>query len=167
MKLLYSYHSEHNADKQDRWIHFLLFVGALMVLLAAVQQLYFYFTAWSSASEESGSLSLFLGVAFLLIAGWLAWSGVRLRSASRGDADRYVRVTKTALIWHLDQRDAQRSIPLSDIVSVTRLNVRELEIKCTDGTVISLPVFLIANTEKQTALITVLESCIRTVTPRH
>ncbi|MFT5999474.1 MAG: hypothetical protein ACI81P_001932, partial [Neolewinella sp.] len=52
MILRYSYHSEHNAEPSNRWIHFLLFLGAFILLLAAGQQLFLYFTDWHAADDE-------------------------------------------------------------------------------------------------------------------
>jgi hypothetical protein len=92
MKLRYAYHSEHNADKQDRWIHFVLFVGALLLLLAASQQLFLHFTAWHAADEAHNWNHLILGIVYLLIAGPLTFIGLRLKNNSQGDADRYVRI---------------------------------------------------------------------------
>lgn len=158
MKLRYAYHSEHNADKQDRWIHFVLFVGALLLLLAASQQLFLHFTAWHAADEAHNWNHLILGIVYLLIAGLLTFIGLRLKNNSQGDADRYVRIGEEDITWHLNQKETENRVVLADIASFNQPNVRDLVLTLKDGNSVVLPIYLIANEEKQEELTDVLHS---------
>lgn len=164
MKLRYSYHSEHNADQQDRWIHFVLFIGALALALAAVQQFYVQFFSWQAAEEES-YLHLILGIAYGFITAVLIFWGVRLRNASRGEADRYVRINDEKLTWDLTQVDGEQKISLSDIKRVDRKSIRDLALTLKSGQTIMLPIYLIANHDKQEELLRVLWEIIPVETP--
>ena len=157
MILRYSYHSEHNADKQDRWIHFALFLVAVLVTAAAAWQFYVHFTEWRT--EESW-YHLILGVVYLVVAGILAYLGIRQSRASRGETDRYVRVGEEELVWHLTQFEKERSLALADIKRVDRRNVRDLALTLTSGEVVVLPIYLIASHEKQEDLLKVLWSIV-------
>ncbi|MEM9928645.1 MAG: phage holin family protein [Bacteroidota bacterium] len=156
MRLRYSYHSEHHAEPRDRWIHFLLFIGAFALLLAAGQQFFLYFTDWHAADDEHSWWHLILALVYLLIGGVLAYLGYRQEHASRGAIDRYVRVGEDDLVWSLTQRTDEEKIKLADVAAVERLNIRDLKITLKDGTVAILPIFLVANAEKQAELIQVL-----------
>lgn len=158
MRLRYSYHSEHHAEPRDRWVHFLLFIGAFLLLLAAVQQFFLFFTDWHATDEEHSWWHLVLGLVYLVIGGVLGYIGYRQEHASRGAADRYVRVGDTALSWSLTQNTEEEKIDLSEIKAVERLNIRDLKISLKDGGEQILPIFLVANAEKQEELIQVLES---------
>lgn len=157
MRLQYSYHSEHNADKKDRWIHFVLFLGALILLFAGAQQLYLHFTAWTAAEESHNWNHLIFGIAYLVVAGLLIWFGLRLKNASQGDMDRYARVTEEQFIWNLSQVEGERAVALTDIVKIERPNVRDLNITLASDQVIRIPIFLISDEEKQLELVTILE----------
>lgn len=160
MRLQYSYHSEHNAGKQDRWIHFALFLGALVLLFVGAQQLYLHFTAWTTAEEAHNWNHLILGLIYLVVGGLLTWFGLRLRNASQGETDRYVRITADQLIWDLSQVDDERSIALSDIVKIDRPNVRDMNITLTSEQLVTIPIFLIADKEKQDELVELLQGII-------
>jgi len=158
MKLRYAYHSEHNADAQDRWMHFLLFAGALLLLFAAGQQLFLFFTDWHASDLEHSWWHLGLGLLYLIVGLGLAWWGYRLDRASRGDCDRYVRVDDAYLSWHLHQQDDVEQVPLDQIASVERTSVRDLVLSLRSGTKITLPIFLVGNDAKQAELLEVLEN---------
>jgi len=155
MKLRYSYHSEHNADKQDRWIHFVLFIGAIALVLAAAQQLYVQFFSWQAADDGS-YLHLILGLAYLLIAAVLIFWGLRLRNASRGEADRYVRIDDKYLTWDLTQVDGEQKITLDDLERVDRQSIRDLALTLKSEQTVILPIYLIANHDKQEELLKLL-----------
>lgn len=165
MRLRYSYHSEHHAAPSDRWVHFLLFVGAFLLLLAAGQQFFLFFTDWHAADDEHSWGHLTLGVIYLVIGGVLAYIGYRHEHASRGVTDRYVRVTDTELTWSLTQKTEEERIPLASIRAVERLNIRDLQLTLQEGTQEILPIYLVANEEKQEELMEVLRAAI--AAPEH
>lgn len=158
MKLRYSYHSEHNADAQDRWMHFIFFLGTFFLYFAAGNEFFLYFTDWHSDVDDSSLRHLVLGVIYLLAGSFLLWAGIRAVRHSRGEADRYVRVDDEFVTWHLEQGVAEQSVELAGIESVKRLNVRELALGLNGGTSATLPIYLIANEEKQNELVRVLSA---------
>ncbi|MTB53380.1 DUF308 domain-containing protein [Lewinella sp. W8] len=153
MKLRYSYHSAHNAATTDRWRHFIVFVGALLLLVAATVELYRYFTHWGDADPHWWEL--ILGVGYLVVGLALAVFGYRMANASDGAEDRFVRVGEDTLRWHLCQQDGEESLPLADIQSVERVNVRDLKISHVGGETM-LPIYLVADGGKQEELLRVL-----------
>lgn len=158
MKLRYSYHSEHNADAQDRWSHFLLFLGALIAFAAAVQRLFHYFTDWSGEENSSNWGALALGIMYLIAGVCLIILGLRALRASRGVADRYVRVDDTHLRWHLLQTEEEQSVALANLEGVERRSVRELVLRLRGGEEVVFPIYLVANEEKQRELVSVLST---------
>lgn len=157
MKLRYTYHSEHHAEPTDRWVHFLLFLGAFLLLLAAGQQWFLYFTDWHASDQEHSLWHLGLGVIYLVIGAVLAYIGYRHEHASRGVNDRYVRIDETHLRWSLTQKIDEKTVLLTDIASVERPNVRDLKLTLTDGSTVTLPIFLVASEGKQEELLATLK----------
>lgn len=155
MKLLYSYHSEHSATNKDRWIHFALFLGAILLLLAGAQQLYVHFTSWQT-TDDASYWHLTVGVIYLVIAALMTFLGTRLHTTSQGDADRYVRVEQKNLVWDLTQVDGKQTVPLSTIQRVDRRSIRDLELTLATGEKMVLPIYLVASHDKQEELLKVL-----------
>lgn len=158
MILRYSYHSEHHAEPRDRWVHFLLFLGAFILLLAAGQQLFLYFTDWHAADDEHSWWHLGFGLGYLLVGGALAYAGYRHECASRGPADRYVRISDDDLTWSLTQKIDEKKIALADIAGLERVNIRDLKLTLKDGSSVILPIYLVTNEAKQEELMEVLSS---------
>ncbi len=156
MRLRYSYHSEHHAASSNRWVHFLLFVGALLLLLAAGQQLFLFLTDWHAADDEHSWWHLILALVYLVVGGVLAFIGYQQKNASGGVTDRYVRVSEEDLTWSLTQKTEEEKISLADIAQVERLNIRDLRITLQNGETEVLPIFLVDNEEKQEELLRVL-----------
>lgn len=153
MKLRYSYHSAHNAAPTDRWRHFLVFIAALLLLIAAGLQLYRYFTHWGDADPHWWELML--GMAYLVISLVLVTIGYRMASASDGAEDRFVRISEDTLSWRLLQQDGEESLALADIQAAERVNVRDLKIRHAGGET-NLPIYLVTSEEKQEELLKVL-----------
>ncbi len=160
MKLRYTYHSEHHAEPKDRWIHFLLFLGAFLLLLAAGQQWFLFFTDWHASDQEHSYWHLGLGVIYLIIGAVLAYIGYRHENASRGACDRYARIDETHLRWSLTQKVDEEAIALEDIATVERSNIRDLKLTLKDGKSAILPIFLIASEGKQEELLATLKERI-------
>lgn len=160
MKLRYSYHSEHHAEPSARWVHFLLFLGAFILLLAAGQQFFLFATDWHASDEGHSWWHLTLGLIYLTVGAVLAYVGYRHEHASRGPADRYVRIGEDDLTWSLTQKLEEKKIALADIASVERPNIRDLKISLKDGEVVILPIFLITSEGKQEELLATLKEVL-------
>jgi hypothetical protein len=157
MKLRYTYHSEHHAEPKDRWIHFLLFLGAFLLLIAAGQQWFLFFTDWHASDTEHSYWHLGLGLVYLVIGAVMAYIAYRHENSSRGAADRYARIDETHLRWSLTQKTDEESVALEEIATAERTNIRDLRITRKDGTSVVLPIFLIASEGKQEELLDLLK----------
>lgn len=153
MTLRYTYHSEHHADRQDRWIHFLLYAGAFLLFLAGLYELFLFFTDWNGAEGEHSYWYLLFGLGYLLIGGLLAYTGYRYNNHQGDASERFVRMNATELSWNLEQEDKVHRVLLADIQSVEHPNVRDLVLNLKDEGRQVLPIYLIANPEKQQELI--------------
>lgn len=160
MRLRYSYHSEHHAEPTDRWVHFLLFLAAFVLLLAAGQQWFLWWTDWHATDDGNSHYHLGLGTLYLVTGALLAYGGYRQEHASRGDDDRYVRIGETDLTWSLTQVTDEQCLPLADLRAVDHANVRELKLTLTDGTVTVLPIYLVTNLAKQEELVATLQAVV-------
>lgn len=160
MRLRYSYHSEHHAEPTDRWVHFLLFLGAFLLLLAAGQQFFLFVTDWHASDEAHSWWHLTLGLIYLLVGAALAYAGYRHEHASRGPADRYVRVGEEDLTWSLTQKVDEKKVALADISTVERPNIRDLKLTLKDGSSVILPVYLVTCQAKQNDLLATLNEVI-------
>jgi len=160
MKLRYSYHSEHHAEPSDRWVHFLLFLGAFLLLLAAGQQFFLFATDWHASDEGHSWWHLALGLIYLFVGATLAYVGYRHEHASRGPADRYVRIGEDNLSWSLTQKVDEKKVALADIAAVERLNIRDLKLTLQNGDTVILPIYLITSDAKQEELLTSLNDVI-------
>ena len=158
MKLRYTYHSEHHADPKDRWVHFVLFLGAFLLLIAAGQQWFLFFTDWHASDQEHSYWHLGLGIIYLIIGGVLAYIGYRHEHASRGACDRYARIDETHLRWSLTQKVDETAVALAEIKKVKRTNIRDLQLTLADGSIVVLPIYLIASEGKQEELMVALNS---------
>lgn len=160
MKLRYSYHSEHHAEPSDRWVHFLLFLGAFLLLLAAGQQFFLFATDWHASDEGHSWWHLTLGLAYLLVGAAMAYIGYRHEHASRGPADRYVRIGEDDLTWSLTQKLDEQNVALADITAVDRPNIRDLKLTLKGEKSVVLPIYLITCDAKQEELLTTLGEVI-------
>ncbi|MBC6996320.1 hypothetical protein QWY85_19895 [Neolewinella lacunae] len=158
MKLRYSYHSEPAARPRARWVHFLLFSGAFLLLVAAGQQFFLFFTDWHASDQEHSYWFLLLGIVYLLLGAVLAWWGYLLFKARRNDFERYVRIDDTSITWQLYQPDGVQRMALKDLVKAEQLNVRELQLTRTDGSTLVLPIYLVDGAAKQEELLATLRT---------
>lgn len=131
-----------------------------MLLLAAGQQWFLYFTDWHAADHEHSYWHLGLGVIYLIVGAVLAYIGYRHKHASHGACDRYARIDETHLRWSLTQKADEETILLADVASVERPNVRDLKVTLKDGSTVILPIFLIASEGKQEELIETVQSSL-------
>lgn len=155
MILRYTYHSEHHADRQHRWVHFLTFAGAVLLLIAGAYELFLFFTDWHSSDDAHGYWTLALALAYLIVGGALTYAGIRHVNHADHTTERYVRVDDENLMYHLGKEEG--TIPLTQIANVNRPNIRDLRIELKDGSTRLLPLYLITNKEKQDELITTLQ----------
>ncbi len=160
MKLRYSYHSEPTAKPRAPWVHFLLFSGAFLLLVAAAQQFFLFSTDWHASDQEHSYWFLILGLVYLLLGGALAWWGFRLVKARRSDFERYVHIDDASITWQLYQPDGVQRMALKDLVKAEQLNVRELQLTRTDGSTLVLPIYLVDGEAKQEELLETLRKVI-------
>ena len=159
MTLRYTYHSEHHADRQDRWVHFLLFAGAFLLLIGGVYELFLFFTDWTHDAQEHSWWHLVISLLYLLLGGLLAYAGIRhVHAGKHHPSERYVRVDDERLVWRLDQLDTEQRVPLASIASVHQPSIRDLVITLRDGSRRTLPIYLVTNSEKQEELVRELNS---------
>lgn len=160
MKLRYSYHSEPTTKPRARWVHFLLFSGAFLLLVAAAQQFFLFFTDWHASDQEHSYWFLILGLVYLLLGGLLAWWGYRLVNARRANFARYVHIDEAFITWQLYQPDGVQRLALKDLVKAEQLNVRELQLTRADGSTQVLPIYLVDGAAKQEELLATLRTVI-------
>lgn len=158
MKLRYSYHSEPDAKPKARWVHFLMFSGAFLLLVAAVQQLFLFFTDWHASDQEHSYWFLLLAIVYLLLGAALAWWGYRLVNARRDDFERYIHIDDAFITWRLYQPEGVQRIALKDLARAEQLNIRELQLTRTDGTAVLLPIYLVDGAAKQEELLETLRT---------
>ena len=139
-------------------LHWLFYLGALLLLLAAIHSLYLYFTHWSGGEDDHPIWQLILGLIYLSVGGLIAYATY---AHSQGDDEdvppqRYVRIEDGKLIYELDQLNGRQEIALERIEGVKRASVRDLLLELRGGERVLLPIYLIDDEEKQRELEDVL-----------
>ncbi len=157
----YTYHSEHNAGHQHRWMRFLLFAGAFLLLLAGLYELFLFFTDWSAAEDDHAWWYLALAVLYLSLGGLLTYAGLRHLNGKSHPEERFLTVSDDAIRWSLTQDPTTHELPLEDLAGVERLNVRDLRLTTKSGEHRVVPIYLIANEPKQEQLLTVLNTYLQ------
>ncbi len=158
MKRSYSYHSASNRKGQVRWLPLGILLGAILLVLAAAQQFYLHFTAWTVEEEGNNWHHLIFGVISLVAAILAAWFGYRLRTTPSGEPDRFVTINGKELAWDLTQSERMQKTSLDGLLDVERPNVRELKLTFSSQAAIILPIYLITDEAKQEELINLLHS---------
>ena len=157
MKLRYSYRPEHQAAGRHRWVHFLLFAAAALLLIGGIYELFLFFTDWNHDVDDHSWWYLVFAAIYLAIGSLLAYAGIRHVNANRHPGERYVRVDDEKLSWHLTQTGEAEEVALADIESVAEPNVRDLVITTKGGSVKTLPIYLITDPAKQRGLVAILD----------
>ena len=152
----FTYHSEHHADRQHRWIHFLMFAAAFVLILAGAYEVFLYFTDWHATEDDHSWLHLILAAIYLTIGGLLAFAGYRHIHSDPHVGERFVTIKDGVLSYHLIVTEPTEQIDLTDIVAVEQPNVRDLVLQLRDGSKRILPIYLITNEHKQTELVDAL-----------
>lgn len=158
MTLRYTYHSEHHTDKKDRWVHFLLFAAAFLLLSAGGYELFLFLTDWNGAEEDHSYYYLVFALGYILLGLLLAYAGVRHLQSGNDHRERFVRVDEKTLSWNLTQNSEVEKVDLSTITSFGRPNVRDLVLQLRGGGQKVLPIYLIDDENKQAELLSVLET---------
>ncbi|NJC27192.1 hypothetical protein [Neolewinella antarctica] len=156
----YTYQSEHQAAGQHRWIHFLQFAGAFLLLLAGLYELYLFFTDWTATEEDHSYWHLVFALIYLAISALLAYSGTQHVGHSADPAERFVRIDDKKLSWSLHQQPETEEVALTNIASFTQPNVRDLRLVLVGGGEKVLPIYLISDQEKQEELVDVLRKLV-------
>lgn len=160
MKLRYSYHSEHQAKFSERWFHFLLYLIAFFLLLAAGQKFFLFATDWRTSDDEQSWWLLIQGLIFLLMGGTAAYTGYVYKRATRSLAERFVQIGEKTLNWNLTQEPDYKKVVLADLAAVERPNIRDLKLTLKDGITVILPIYLITSEAKQDELLNTLNEMI-------
>ncbi len=144
--------------RTTRLLHWLFYLGALLLLVAAIHSLYLYFTHWSGGEDDHPIWQLVLGLVYLVVSGLIAYATY---THGRGDdgktpLQRYVRIQEGKLVYELDQLNGRQEIALDRIDRVTRASVRDLLLELRGGERVLLPIYLIDDEGKQEELEEVL-----------
>lgn len=130
----------------------MVFIAALLLLFAAGHSLWMYFTHWGIGDESGPWWRLALGIVYLLIGAALVYFTFRRAARPANQIDRYVRIKDNILTYKLDQVSPERHIDLSQVKSALRTNARDLKMEMQNGTTEVLPIYLVADEEKQKEL---------------
>ena len=167
MKLQYAYHADHHHDSSDRWVHFLWYVGALLLIFAGARHLYLYFTHWEGGDTVYSALDLVIGLAELALGLFWAYRAYVHEAVDTKDpCERYVHIDDEKLLWHLEQGPTPETVPLDRIERVERSSIREVLLHTGPGQMVSFPIYLIVGEEKQREFMTALERVITPASPR-
>ena len=158
----FTYHSEHHADRQHRWIHFLMFAAAFVLILAGIYESFLYLTDWHAAEDDHSWFHLVLAGIYLTVGGLLAFAGMRHVRSGQHVGERFVTIKEGTLSYHLITTEPTQRITVAEITAVERRNVRDLVICLRDGTERILPIYLITNELKQAELVEALHPAIAT-----
>ena len=144
--------------RTTRLLHWLFYLGALLLLVAAIHSLYLYFTHWSGGEDDHPIWQLVLGLIYLVVSGLIAYATY---THGQGDEEelpppRYVRIENGKLTYELDQLNGRQEIALDRIKRVKRASVRDLLLELRDGERVLLPIYLIDDEGKQAELEEVL-----------
>ncbi len=151
----YHFRAEHANPRTTRLFHLLFYLGAALLLVAAGQSLYFYFTDWS-ASDDGHFWYLILGLLYLLVSGLIAWFTYHHGDGQETPPDRYVEIRDGIMVWELDQLNGKQRVDLDTVVRADRPSVRDFLLTLQDGTQIVLPIFLVDEEAKQVELENIL-----------
>lgn len=159
MKLRYRYHSEHHAGLRDRYLHFVYFAIALPLLLFAWIEFDAHRKSWETTGDQSLRPVLAI-VGSVIGAGLMIFQGIRASRATRGKADRYVRINDEHIVWNLTQVEGEQRVALADVDRVQRRSIRDLELTLKSGEKRALPIYLIAGDAQQEELLRVLRQSV-------
>jgi hypothetical protein len=150
----YQFRSDHQPDpRTTRWFHLLFYLGALLLLVAAVHSIYVYWTDWSAGDDNSHLWNLLLGLVYLIVSGLIAYATYHHgRGREEPAPSRYLIIEDGVMTYELDQLAGRRVVDLTGLESVSQPSVRELRLRFRDKEDLSLPVYLIDEPEKQVEL---------------
>lgn len=140
--------------RTTRLLHWLFYLGALLLLVAAVHSLYRYLTEWTAGDDNSHLWDLLLGIVYLIASGLIAYATYRHGSGPREELapERYADIKDGILTYQLDQLSGTQRIDLGQVRQVTKPSVRELVLTTEGGERHVLPIYLIDEEEKQREL---------------
>ncbi|WP_116108058.1 DUF308 domain-containing protein [Lewinella sp. IMCC34191] len=148
----FHFRADHPDPGTTRWLHICFYLGAVLLAIAGVYELYLYATHWSAGEDSSHLWMLILGVIYLVVAGLVAYATYNHGGSGEIPPERFVRIQDGVMTYQLDQLQKEQKIRLANVRSVHRPTVRDLVLELTDGRRVTLPVYLIDEEEKQREL---------------
>ncbi len=136
-------------------LHLLFYLGAVLLLVAAIHSLYLYFTDWS-AGDDGHFWYLVLGLVYLLVSGLIAWFTYHHGAGEETPPDRYLEIRNGVMTWELDQLKGKQRVDLKSVVRAERPSVRELSLTLQGGREVVLPIYLVDEEAKQVELENIL-----------
>ena len=155
----YHFRTEHPDPGTTRFLHVLFYLGAVLLLVAAVHAFYVYFTTWSGGDDNSHVWQLVLGVVYLIVSGLIAYNTYHHGEDAVGPApERFVSVIDGRMRYSLDQLSGENELDLRRLRAVTRPSVRDLILTLDDDSQRVLPIYLIDEEAKQEELERILRA---------
>ncbi|PPK85166.1 hypothetical protein CLV84_2058 [Neolewinella xylanilytica] len=151
MALQFHFHADHPEPGTTRWLHLSFYLGAILLVVAGVYELYRYATYWTAGDDRSHLWQLGLGILYLMVAAAVAFATYR-HGGQETPPDRYVTIEGGVMTYALDQLNGRQQIRLADIRSIQRPSVRDLILELSDGQRTVLPIYLIDDEAKQEEL---------------
>ncbi|MGB3800889.1 MAG: DUF308 domain-containing protein [Lewinella sp.] len=148
----FHFRADHPDPGTTRWLHICFYVGAVLLAVAGVYELYLYATHWSAGDDSSYLWMLVLGIVYLIVAGLVAYATYNHGGSEEIPPERFVHIEGGVMTYELDQLQGREEIRLADIQAVHRPSVRELILELRDGKRITMPVYLIDEEDKQNEL---------------
>ncbi|NJB86770.1 hypothetical protein GGR26_002547 [Lewinella marina] len=157
----YHFRADHSATGTARWIYLLLYAGAALLLVAAVYELYLYFTHWAIGDERDHVWQLILGILYLVVSGLVAYFTSQRHGREETPPERFVTIKDGILTYQLDQLNGKQRVDLRHLVATRRPSVRDLTLELKDGQRVELPIYLIDDEAKQAELEKILVAAAR------
>lgn len=141
-------------------MHLCFYLAALLLAVAGIFAIYRYFTAWSSADDNSHLWDLLLGVLYLVIGAVVVYATYNHGNAHADEetAHRFAQIKDGILTYELDQVSTVQTVALDQIVRVEKVSIRELVLHLKDGAKLVLPIYLIDDEVKQRELESLLRA---------
>jgi hypothetical protein len=155
----YHFRAEHiPRARTTRLLHWLFYLGALLLLIAGIHSLSLYFTEWSMGDDDSHLRHLLLGLLYLLISAVVVYATYN-HGGKGGELppERYAKIVDGQFTYHLDQVSGVQRVDLARVKKVTKPSVREMILTTDDGVDHPIPIYLIDEDDKQLELERILK----------
>ncbi len=152
----FHFHADHPDPDTTRWLHVSFYIGALLLAIAGVYELYRYATHWAVGDDQSYLWQLILGIVYLVVAAVIAYGTYNHGGSGEIPPERFVHITGGTMVYQLDQLNGRQEIRLADIQAVHRPSVRDLILELIGGQKVIMPIYLIDEAEEQAKLENIL-----------